>query len=187
LYNGFRIFLVVFANPPDTEALRLGEEDRAIREAIKLSQYRDKIKIVVCHATSIHDVRRALLEKDFHIIHISGHGSEMGLVLEDVQGNASIIPQEALAELFGAYTPPLECVILNACYSISQGHLLSLGIPFTIAMEGPISDKAAIEFIRGFYDALGAGRTIDFAYEEGCRTVKLAAPGTQFISELLRR
>jgi hypothetical protein len=53
-------------------------------------------------------------------------------------------------------------------------------------MNGPISDKAAIEFSRGFYDAIGAGKDIPFAYEEGCRRVDLAAPGTQFKSKLLR-
>ena len=53
-------------------------------------------------------------------------------------------------------------------------------------MEGAISDKAAIEFSRGFYDAIGAGKDIEFAYDEGCRRVELAAPGTRFISKLLR-
>jgi len=54
-------------------------------------------------------------------------------------------------------------------------------------MEGPISDSAAIEFSRGFYDAIGAGRDIEFAYEEGCRSVDLAAPNTRWNSKFLRQ
>ena len=179
--------LVVFANPRGTSPLRLGSEDRVIRESVKLSHYRENISLTIHHATTVHDLRRALLDEEFQIIHISGHGTGSGLVLEDDLGGKYVIPQQALAELFKAYSPPIECVILNACYSISQGQLTSMGIPFTIAMEGPISDNAALEFSRGFYDAIGAGKNIDFAYEEGCRTVKLAAPNQKFISQILRK
>jgi hypothetical protein len=35
-------------------------------------------------------------------------------------------------------------------------------------MSQAIGDKAAIEFAVGFYDALGAGRSIEFAYKLGC-------------------
>jgi hypothetical protein len=34
-------------------------------------------------------------------------------------------------------------------------------------MEKAIDDQAAIEFARGFYDAVGAGKDFDFAVEEG--------------------
>lgn len=179
--------LVVFANPRGTDPLRLGTEDRVIRESIKLSRYRENISLTIHHATTVHDLRRALLDEEFQIIHISGHGTGSGLVLEDELGGKYVVPQQALGELFSAYSPPIYCVILNACYSISQGQLTSLGIPFTVAVEGPISDDAAIEFSRGLYDAVGAGKKIDFAYEEGCRTVKLAAPNTRFISQVLKK
>lgn len=178
--------LVVFANPRGTDPLRLGEEERAIKESIKLSRSRDNILLTTCHASTVHDLRRNLLEQNFEIIHISGHGANTGLVLENESGCPYFVPQQALAELFQVYSPPVQCVILNACFSLSQGQLTSLSVPFTIAMEGSISDKAAIEFSRGFYDAIGAGRDIEFAYEEGCRAVKLSAPGTQFISRLMK-
>lgn len=179
--------LLVFANPRGTDSLRLGAEDRAIRQSIKLSRYRDNISLTTCNAATIHDLRRALLEGSYQIVHISGHGTDVGLVLEDELGEKYIVPQQALADLFGAYSPPLKCVVLNACFSISQGQLTSLGVPFTVAMEGSIGDEAAIEFSRGFYDAIGAGRDIKFAYEEGCRTARLAAPYSQFISNIIKQ
>lgn len=178
--------LIVFANPRGTSPLQLGTEDRAIRESIKLSRYRDNISLQTCHASTIHDLRRALLDHEYQIIHISGHGTDTGLMLEDELGGNSVVPQQALADLFQVYSPPLKCVILNACYSLSQGQLTSLGVPFTVAMEGPISDNAAIEFSRGFYDAIGAGRDIEFAYEEGCRTASLAAPDAHFLSNIFK-
>lgn len=179
--------LVIFANPRGSNALRLGTEDRVIRESINLSRYRDNISLTIRHATTVHDLRRSLLDESFQIVHISGHGTGIGLLLEDEEGGKFIVHQQALADLFQAYSPPIQCVILNACYSISQGQLISLGIPFTIAMDGPISDETAIEFSRGFYDAIGAGREINFAYEEGCRTVKLTLPNLKFFSKILTR
>jgi hypothetical protein len=184
--------LLVFANPRGTDSLQLGREERAIRESIQLSTYREKIAITTCHAATIHDFRRALLANEFQIIHISGHGSpsnslpgsHYGVLLENEIGERKWVSPTALAELLQAYTPPIQCVLLNACDSIYSGQIMSQNFPFVIAMEGPISDQAAIEFSRGFYDAVGTGRTIDFAYEEGCRTVNLTVPNASFHSQL---
>ena len=183
--------LVIFANPRGTDSLRLGTEDRAIKEAIKLSQHRRSITLTTHHAATIHDLRRALLEKKTcRILQISGHGTGVGLLLEDEMGGRYIVPQAALADLFRAYSPPkgsLECVILNACYSLAQGKLTSLGVPYTIAMEGSISDNASTEFSRGFYDAIGAGYDIERAYDEGVLAVGLAASGAKWASRLLKK
>jgi CHAT domain len=178
--------LLVFANPHGTDPVRLGQQDRVIREAVKLSRYRDNIELTSCHAATIHDLRRTLLEDTFHIVHISGHGSREGLILENENGTPFVVPPKALANLFGAYRNTVHCVLLNACYGIRQGELISLGIPYTIAMDGQISDFTAMEFARGFYDAIGAGRGIDFAYEEGCRSVELSMPNAMFPSQLLK-
>ncbi|HJT57734.1 MAG TPA: CHAT domain-containing protein [Ktedonobacteraceae bacterium] len=177
--------LIVFANPRNTDPLRLGTEDRIIRQSIQLCKHRDNILLTTCHAATVHDLRRALLNEEFQIVHISGHGIDRGLILEDDLGRPYLVPQQALANLLHAYSPPLQCVVLNACYSVVQGQSVSPGVPFTIAMEGPIGDGAAIEFSRGFYDAIGAGHTITFAYEEGLRTVQLTIPNPTFVSQLL--
>lgn len=170
--------LVVFSNPHGTDPLRLQTEERVIRESIALSQNRNNITFTTCPAATIHDLSRALLNGTFQVIHISGHGSGSGLILETEQGGQYLVHEPTLAELFQEYSSSIQCVILNACYSISQGGLISLGIPFTIAMEDSLNDKAAIEFSRGFYDALGAGKSVDFAYREGRRRIKFAFPHT---------
>src|SRR5437879_5968857 len=102
--------LVVFANPRNADPLRLGTEDRVIHEAVQLSPHRDRISITVRHAATIHDLRRALLADEFQIVHISGHGSRAGLILENEIGREQFIPQSALADLFQAYSPPIQCV-----------------------------------------------------------------------------
>lgn len=180
--------LVVFANPRGSDPLRLSTEDRVIHESVKLGRYREKINLRVLHAATIHDVRRALLDDDYKVVHFSGHGTGKGLVLENELGTPYAIPPDALAEFLSAYSPPLECVILNACYMQSQGQLLySLGVPYTIATDGPISDDGATEFTRGFYDAVGAGKDIEFAYKEGCRTIKLTGHASSDTPILLHK
>jgi hypothetical protein len=37
-----------------------------------------------------------------------------------------------------------------------------------------VGDRAAIEFSIGFYDALLAGRPVDFAYKLGCSAIQMA-------------
>ena len=66
--------LVVFASPRGTCSLDVASEDRIIRECIQLSEHRDNIDLEILHASTIHDVRRALLRNDYRIIHFSGHG-----------------------------------------------------------------------------------------------------------------
>lgn len=176
--------LFTSSNPVGTPQLRLASEERIIREAIKLSRHRDRIELSTCPASTIHDFRRSLLENEFQIVHLAGHGTDEGLVLEDEQGRARMIPPDALADLLKRYSKTLRCVVLNACYSISQAQLITPGIPFTIAMEGQVGDAAAREFARGFYDAIGAGKDFAFAYEEGCLAARLAASHSLFNARL---
>lgn len=41
-------------------------------------------------------------------------------------------------------------------------------------MKKAIGDAAAIEFAVAFYDALGTGETVEFAYTLACTAIKLA-------------
>ena len=165
--------LVVFANPKDSDPLRLSAEDRTIRECIKRSNNRDNLNYKIIHAARIKDVQRELLEGEFQIVHFSGHGAPSGqLALEDENGDAKFVPQHALAGLLSKFQS-INCVILNACYSLEQGKAISLGVPFVIAMDGPISDEAAHHFARGFYDTIGAGKDCRFAYQMGCDAIAL--------------
>ena len=177
--------LLIFANPRSEYNLRLGSEDRIIHEAIRLGKYRDRIALTPCHAATRHDLRRALLNEAFQIVHLSGHGTDDGLILEDEYGKSNVVPPEVLASMFAAHSPPIQCVVLNACYSATQGELIAQSVPFTIAVDGLLNDTAAKEFSRGFYDAIGAGKPFDFAYGEGCRAADMVLPRASSLIRLL--
>ena len=78
-------------------------------------------------------------------------------------------------------------MILNSCYSLTEGIFTALGVPYTIASERPLADKAAIEFTRGFYDALGAGRNIRASYDEGVRRCLLKGCDTHRVPAILAK
>jgi transcriptional regulator with AAA-type ATPase domain len=180
--------LFIAANPEGTDPVRLDRELRAIRESLDLSRYRGRLHVEIRTAATWHDLRRALLDQPYDLVHISGHGEREGLILEDEKGDAVQVPPQSLAQLFAQYAAPegrLRCVVLNACYSLSSGESIALQVPFTIAMEGAIADGAALEFSRGFYDALGAGKDFARAYAEGQVNVSAMARSAPFQSVLL--
>jgi NTP pyrophosphatase (non-canonical NTP hydrolase) len=162
--------LFVPCSPSDAARLRVDSEHRTIIEAINLGPNRNVIEMTMLPAATIEDLRRALLGSEFEIIQFSGHGDAEHLVFETADGKASPVPLSAIAELLEKY-PSVQCVILNACETAKT--LIAPISPITVAMDKSISDMAAIEFARGFYDALAAGRCIEFAIREGITAVKL--------------
>ena len=82
-----------------------------------------------------------------------------------------MISTEALAELFELCADHIECVLLNACYSEVQATAIAQHINYVIGMSQSIGDRAAIKFATGFYDALGAGKTIEIAFKFGCNAI----------------
>lgn len=175
--------LLVCANPRGTDPLRTAEEDRTLRESLRLSPNRDDFEVQTLNAATIDDLRRALLLKQFNVVHFSGHGTPGGLVFEDAQGKLMVPHSAALAELL--QRRGVTVALLNACYSLSVGEISALGLDYTIASTGSISDPGAIEFARGFYDALGAGHDVPDAYAEGVSASRLK--GFHIDAVLLRK
>jgi hypothetical protein len=166
--------LILSANPKDTNRLRLDEEIREIEEGLRRTKHREQFEIVSRWAVRPEDLRRALLDYEPQIVHFSGHGlGDQGLALENHTGNIQPVSSEALAGLFSLFKNKVQCVVLNACYSDVQADAIHREIDYVVGMTQPIGDRAAIEFAIGFYDALGAGRSIEDAFKFGCNAMAL--------------
>lgn len=165
--------LILAANPAGTMRLRLDEEVREIKEGLLRSKRRDEFIIEQREAVRIRDLRRALLDVEPQIVHFSGHGHTQGIVLEDESGQAIVVEPEALAGLFELFVQRVECVFLNACYSEAQATAINRWVKYVVGMVKEISDRAAIEFAVGFYDALGAGKAYEEAFPFGCNAIRL--------------
>jgi hypothetical protein len=114
-----------------------------------------------------------MLENEPQIVHFSGHGDVAGIMLEDEVGNAFLVSSEALAGLFELFKDQVVCVLMNSCYSEAQAMAINDHIPYVIGMEHAVSDEAAREFSIGFYDALGAGKSIEEAFRFGRNAIQL--------------
>jgi WD40 repeat protein len=173
--NSVKKILILAANPKGTSRLRLDQEVRDITEGLQLAKNRDQFALTQIWAVRPRDIHRALLKIEPHIVHFSGHGTgEEGLVFEDETGRSKLIKGEALAKLFALFSDQLECVVLNGCYSEVQAKLISQYIINVIGVPQAVGDATAIEFSVGFYDALGAGRSVSFAYQLGCNAIASA-------------
>jgi anti-sigma regulatory factor (Ser/Thr protein kinase) len=109
------------------------------------------------------------------------------LLFEDGEGHQQAVSLEVFGSFMAAHSPPLECVVLNACSTVEQGKFLAYNIPYVIAMRAPVEDELAIQFSRGFYDAIAAGKPIEFAYEEGRRCVQLITSAEADLPILVRQ
>lgn len=166
--------LILSANPKNTAKLRLDEEVREIQAGLERAKIRDQFEMITKWAVRPEDLRRALLDHQPEIVHFSGHGEgEKGLVLEDDNGQLQLVSTESLGRLFRLFQNTVECVLLNACYSEAQAEAIHQHINYVVGMNQAVGDRAAIKFAVGFYDALGAGRSYDDAYEFGRSAIDL--------------
>jgi CHAT domain-containing protein len=168
------VILFLSADPTDVSRLRLGEELREIQEKLQLAKLREHFELQQRMSVRPADISQALLDVQPQVVHFSGHGVATGaLCFENQVGETHPIQPDALAALFEQFADQVNCVILNACYSETQANAIAQHIDYVIGMNQAIGDKAALAFAIGFYQALGAGRTVEEAYNLGHAQIRL--------------
>ena len=167
--------LFCICGPDNEEALSLGREMRTISQCIDAAKHRNRLIYDTRPAATPDDLRRALLNGTYEIVHFSGHADGQFLVFEDERGNAHDIEIGNLIDTLEKHSN-LECVVLNACSTLDN----NIGSKkfHIIGYRDSIPDAAAIEFSKGFYDALLAGQSIQQAIDEGKSAMTLAGHGT---------
>ncbi|MEO1377031.1 MAG: pentapeptide repeat-containing protein [Cyanobacteria bacterium J06635_10] len=172
--SAVKTILILASNPKNTSQLRLDEEIREIDAGLQRAKKRELFDFKQRWAVRSQEVYQALLDFKPQIVHFCGHGwGDDGLALEDEDGNLKLVDTEAIAKLFELFSDTIECVVLNACYSEIQASAIAKYIPYVIGMNQAIGDKAAIKFATGFYNAIGAGESVEFAYKLGCNVIQL--------------
>ena len=162
--------LILGANAKRSSCSRFDEEIRDIEEGLKRSRNQERFKISERWAVRWRDLRRAMLEENPQIVHFSARGNnEPGVFLEDNQANPLPVTVTALSNMFRLFAQRanIQCVVLNGCYEPVQAESIAQHIPYVIGLSQSVSDRTAIEFAVGFYDALGNGESVEFAFELG--------------------
>ncbi|ERT08855.1 archaeal ATPase family protein [Lyngbya aestuarii BL J] len=170
-----KTILFLAANPKQTQSLRLDQEMKEIQQGLERAKKRSQFNLEYRLAVTAREMQRAVLDLKPQFVHFSGHGAgEQGLVLEDEVGQIQFVSAKGLASLFELFQNQVECVVLNACYSELQAKAIVRHIDYVIGMKQQVGDPAAQAFAIGFYDALGNGENIEFAYKYGCTSISMA-------------
>lgn len=161
--------LTVLSCPADCAPLEVGQEwnalDGVLGGSVELRSVPPRLE----------EIDQALQTEEWHVLHFVGHGhaDDKGgaLILEDREGGSRTVDHLRLGKFLGH--PSLRLVVLNACDGGTPGRsdpfsgvaqaLLRKGIPAVVAMQQPISDKAAIAFARELYGAIAGGLPLDDA------------------------
>jgi hypothetical protein len=174
--------LVVASSPADLAPLDLSRERRQIEETWGRQAGVEVRFLAQAEAESL---RHELLDWHPHVVHYMGHGglaAEVGgaLLFETADRRSVAVPGATLGRLFQLSSPP-ALVVLNACETArwaagGEGRepfagvataLVKSGLLAVVAMQFPISDRAALAFSRALYRRLAAGDPVDAAVTEG--------------------
>lgn len=195
-----KLVLFLAANPTNIQRLDLDKEVQVIQEQLK----RSDLTLTSRWRVRPFDIQQEILSLKPQIVHFSGHGMGQELPVsgsrtlipvggnysDDTEGlmfidgdtdQAVVVGAETLASLFENFKEHVECVVLNGCYSEVQAAAIARHIPYVIGMKHAILDRAAIEFSRGFYNALADGEAIESAFKLGKSAIRVAdMPDYQF-------
>lgn len=158
--------LFLAADPSDKSRLRLGKEYQVIKEELSKGKHARRFEVDAIFSVKVEDMTWKVHDFRPHLIHFSGHGApEGGLSFEDETGTSKMVAPADLEDIFKLLSGEVDCVIFNACYSESQAKTIVTHVPYVVGLKGGVSDKQAICFSLGFYQALSGGRNIPKAFE----------------------
>ncbi|HEY0757585.1 MAG TPA: CHAT domain-containing protein [Ktedonobacteraceae bacterium] len=176
--------LFLAASPTNMDRRAIDEEMRAIEQKVRAAEYRDGLVFQSNWAVRPDDLLQLLNQHRPQIVHFSGHGSQGGLSLAGNDGQSRLVSTRALEALFATLKDNLRLILLNACYSREQAQALVKHIDCVIGMQESSHGDAATIFASSFYRAIGFGRSIQQAFDQG-RTALLLEGIPDEIPELL--
>jgi outer membrane protein assembly factor BamB len=185
--------LGMVASPTDQEPLDTGRERKRLEDALKPLQEDGSVALTWIEGQTWRDLQRAMRNGEWNVFHFIGHGAydevkDEGLIaLCDDGGRTHLLSAGQLGRLLDDHGP-LRLAVLNSCeggrggtkevLSSTAAVLMRRGVPAVVAMQYEITDRAAIEFTRAFYEAIADGQPVDGAVSEARIAVSLALEST---------
>ena len=181
--------LGMIVSPTDLAGLDVEQERERIEKAIAPLRARGSVELTWLSGQTWRDLLRAMrTDRHWHVFHFIGHGGfdtardEGRLAFADDQGKQDLLSATQVGRLLAEHLS-LRLVILNACegargsqhdiFSSTAATLVQRGIPAVLAMQYEITDQAAIELSRNFYEAISDGMPADAAIGEARKAISL--------------
>ncbi|GAA1738926.1 hypothetical protein GCM10009809_37820 [Isoptericola hypogeus] len=175
--------LGIVSSPRGMEMLDVEREKENLTSALARPIERGLVDLRWAPDATWRTLQDLLLSQEWHVVHFIGHGDfdfecEEGiLVLVGTDGRPNRVEARRIVDLLRQSRPMPRLVVLNACSSATSNSenlfsgtaaaLVRGGVSAVAAMQFEITDHAAIEFCRGFYNAIAYGRGIDEAMGSG--------------------
>ena len=170
--------LAIISSPTDLEILDVDAEWGRLQEALTPRIEAGLVVLDRLPRPQLSELGPWLRRQPTHIIHFIGHGDfderlrEGVLYFQDKLGGRTAVTSSVLGPYLRDHDP-LRMVVLNACRSartdavdpfggIAQG-LVQQDATAVVAMQFPISDRAAVTFTSDFYGSLADGLPVDQA------------------------
>jgi hypothetical protein len=185
--------LAMVARPSDRSELDVELEKQWLLRALADLASDGRVEVTWVPGQTWRELRRAMNQQQWHVFHFIGHGGfdrESGegfIALGEEGGGTYRLAASKLGQLLGPHHS-LRLVLLNSCESAQVDNrelfsgtataLMRRGIPAVMAMQYEISDRAAIELARAFYEAVADGLPVDLAVRDARLAMSLARPNS---------
>lgn len=108
------------------------------------------------------------------MLHFSGHRADTGdLVFQADDGGAKLVPKEAIVATIATAAEGVRLILFNSCHSTDQAQGVVQHVEVAIGMDNEIGDDAARIFSSRFYSAVGFGKSVQTAFDQGVAALKL--------------
>ncbi len=182
--------LCMLAAPSDLGTVQPQRERAQILRATAGLRQKGLLEVDWVKGQTWRDLQKELSGGPWHVFHFIGHGGfDNGrgdgiLMLADDQGKSAPLRAIELGRLLADH-PSLRLVLLNSCsggegglvdlFSSTAAVLVQRGLPAVIAMQQKITNAAAVEFSRSFYEALAEGATMESCMAEARKSMSLSS------------
>ena len=137
-------------------------ELQTILDAIDQARHYGQAEVNILEVAHPSQIQRALLERSYHVLHLSGHGQAGMIEMEDEDGRAVPMTAVDLANAIRQSGKPVPLIFLASCLSGVSGsdtvglaqELLQHGMPLVLAMQSSVSDWYATRLAGSFYEQL---------------------------------
>ena len=180
--------LGVVASLPNLPELDAPRERQRLEDAIEQLRARGAVELVWLAGQTTRYLQATLRKGPWHVLHFIGHGGfdrkrgEGFVAVAGDDGQPVPLYASDLGRLLHDHEP-MRLIVLNACkgargnnvdlFSSSASVLVRHGVPAVVAMQYEITDVAAVEFGRQFYEALADGLPIEASLGEARKGMSL--------------
>lgn len=185
--------LGMVAAPTNLASLDVTQEQQRIERALEHLLEKGEVEFHWVEGGTWEALQTKLDSNEWHVFHFIGHGTfdaaagEGQLAFCNEHGEFHAMSAIALGRMVSGHRS-LRLAFLNACEGgrTSDGELFSSvgavltrrGVPAVISMQFNISDRAALEFSRLFYDSLARGNSVDVAVTQARTGVSISLPNS---------